>query len=146
LPGQADNLQQAVKMSKFTKLMLRKLRPLARVCCLLVPLAGCSQPVSPHPNPPDAAARQSTTNLPYGQPVRVIVKFSQAVPYRSDVFLQDMQERIKARVSYLSSVSRDTHVYQLEPQAGHSAAETLQRLGTLPFVLRVETDARVKVQ
>jgi hypothetical protein len=133
-------------MSKFKNLMLRKWRPLARVCCLLVPLAGCSQPVPPHPHPPDAAARQSSANLPYGQPVRVIVRFSQTVQYRSDLFLQDMQERIKARVSYLSSVSQDTHVYQLEPQAGQSAAETLQRLGALPFVLRVEMDARVKAQ
>ena len=133
-------------MSKFKNLMLGKWRPLARVCCLLVPLAGCSQPVPPNPHPPDAAARQNSANLPYGQPVRVIVKFSQAVQYRSDVFLQDMQERIKARVSYLSSVSQDTHVYQLEPQAGQSAAETLRRLGALPFVLRVEMDARVKAQ
>lgn len=126
--------------------MLRKLRPLARVCCLLVPLAGCSQPAPPNLNPPDAAARQSSAKLPYGQPVRVIVKFSEAVQYRNDVFLQDMQERIKARVSYLSSVSQDTHVYQLEPRAGQSATETLQRLGTLPFVLRVEMDAKVKAQ
>ena len=133
-------------MNKFKNLMLRRWRPLASVCCLLVPLAGCSQPASPNPNPPDAAARQSSANLQYGQPVRVIVKFSRAVQYRSDVFLQDMQERTKARVSYLSSVSQDTHVYQLEPQAGQSAAETLQRLGALPFVLRVEMDIRVKAQ
>jgi len=133
-------------MNKFETLMLRKWCPLARTCCLLVPLAGCSQPAPPNPNPPDAAARQRSANLPYGQPVRVIVKFSQAVQYRSDVFLQDMQKRIKARVSYLSSVSHDTHVYQLEPQAGQGAAETLQRLGALPFVLRVEIDAKVKAQ
>lgn len=130
-------------MNKFKNLMSSKWHRLIKLCCLLVPLAGCSQPAPPQPNPPDAATPNSAIQ-PYGQPLRVIVKFSQAVQYRSDVFLQDLQERIQARVSYLSSVSPDTHVYQLEPQAGQSAAETLQRLGALPFVQRVELDARAR--
>jgi hypothetical protein len=130
-------------MNPFRNPTSSKWRSIARVCCLLVPLAGCSQP-SP-PNPQDAVTPGSASQA-YGQPIRVIVKFSQDVPYRGEGFLQDMQERIHARVSYVSSVSQDTHVYQLEPQAGQSAAQTLQGLAAVPLVLRVEIDARVQAQ
>ncbi len=130
-------------MRKFGNPISSNWPAIAKVCCLLVPLAGCGQPAPPQPDPP-AAAPQGGASQPHGQPIRVIVKFSQAVQYQSDAFLQDLQERIKARVSYVSSVSPDTHVYQLEPQPGQSAAQTLQSLGALPFVQRVEIDARVR--
>lgn len=76
-----------------------------------------------------------------GQPLRVIVKFRQAVPYRDAAFLQDIAQQIHARITYISSVSLDTHVYQIEPQPGQSQADLLRRLSDLPSVLRVEADA-----
>ena len=73
--------------------------------------------------------------------MRVIVKFRQPEPYRDAAFLQDIAQRIHARIVYLSSVSLDTHVYQIEPQPGQSPADVLQNLGVIPSVLWVEADA-----
>lgn len=76
-----------------------------------------------------------------GQALRVIVKFRQTVPYRDAAFLQGIAQQIHARITYISSVSLDTHVYLIEPQPGQSQAELLRRLSDLPSVLRVEADA-----
>ncbi len=76
-----------------------------------------------------------------GKPMRVIVKFRQTVPYRDAAFLQDIAQHIHGRIAYISSVSLDTHVYQVEPQPGQSQADILQSLAAIPSVLRVEADA-----
>ena len=80
-------------------------------------------------------------NPSYGQAVRVIVKFRQEVPYRDAAFLQDMARQTRARITYLSSVSLDTHVYQVEPRLGQSQADLLRSLSGISSVLRVEADA-----
>lgn len=80
-------------------------------------------------------------NPAYGQALRVIVKFRQTVPYRDAAFLQDIAQQIHARVAYISSVSLDTHVYQVEPQLGQSHADILRSLSGIPSVLHVEADA-----
>lgn len=80
-------------------------------------------------------------NPPHGQALRVIVKFKQTVPYRDAAFLRDMAQQIHARIAYLSSVSPDTHVYQVEPQPGQSPADILRSLSAVSSVLRVEADA-----
>ena len=78
------------------------------------------------------------------KPMRVIVKFRQTVPYSDEAFLQDIAQHIHARIAYISSVSLDTHVYQVEPQTGQSQAEVLRSLATIPSVLRVEADAMAR--
>lgn len=80
----------------------------------------------------------------YGQALRVIVKFRREVAYRDAAFLQDMASRIQGRIAYISSVSLDTHVYQVEPRLGQSQAALLQSLLGIPDVLRVELDAVLK--
>ena len=75
------------------------------------------------------------------KPMRVIVKFRQTVPYRDAVFLHDIAQHIHGRITYLSSVSLDTHVYQIVPEPGQSQADILQNLGVISSVLRVEADA-----
>lgn len=77
----------------------------------------------------------------YSQVLRVIVKFRQVVPYRDAAFLQNMAQHIDARIAYISSVSTDTHVYQIEFQPGQSHADILRRLSGIPAVLWVDADA-----
>ena len=83
-------------------------------------------------------------NPAYGQALRVIVKFRQTVPYRDAAFLQGIARQIRARITYISSVSPDTHVYQVEPRPGQSHADILQSLSGIPSVLRVEADAMAR--
>ncbi len=80
-------------------------------------------------------------NSTYGQALRVIVKFRQTVPYRDEIFLQDIAQKIHARITYISSVSLDTHVYQIKSQPGQSHADILRSLSGIPVVLHVEADA-----
>ena len=80
-------------------------------------------------------------NPSYGPAVRVIVQFRREVPYRDAAFLQDIARQTHARMAYLSSVSLDTHVYQVEPQPGQSQADLLRSLSGISSVLRVEVDA-----
>lgn len=106
-------------------------------------LSACSATVpaplaaSMQGSPPPASALPTDA-----QTVRVIVQFRQAtVPFREAAFLQAMAQHIQARITYISSVAPDTHVYQIEPQAGQRHVDILQRLASLPTVLRVEADA-----
>lgn len=87
-------------------------------------------------NPPPTSAKPAAA-----QALRVIMKFRQTVPYRDEAFLQDISQKIHARIMFISSIAPDTHVYQIEPQPGQSHADILQRLAGLPYVLRVEADA-----
>ena len=95
---------------------------------------------TPQPNGPAPIAIRSS----YGQAFRVIVKFRREVPYRDAAFLQDMSRQIHGRIAYSSSVSLDTHVYEVEPQRGQIQADVLLSLSKIPSVLSVETDAVVR--
>lgn len=111
----------------------------------LLTLSACSrstlalaQPSLPEPDP------SASVDPAHGQVLRVIVKFRQSVSYRDAAFLQDMAQQINARITYLSSVSSDTHVYRLEFQPGLNHADILRRLSGLPAVLWVEADAHAQ--
>lgn len=76
--------------------------------------------------------------------MRIIVKFRYVVPYRDEVFLRDLGQGTNARITYLTSVSPDIHVYSVEPQRGQSRADIFQALANNPAVLYIEADAAVK--
>ena len=78
------------------------------------------------------------------QTLRVIVKFRYVVPFRDEVFLRDLGQKTNARITYLTSVSPDIHVYSVEPQRGLSRADILQAIASNPAVLYAEADAAVK--
>lgn len=107
---------------------------MASACTTTTTLASAN---APQPN----RAAPSAMNPPYGPAVRVIVKFRREVPYRDAAFLQDMARQTQARIAYISSVSLDTHVYQVEPRLGQRQADLLRSLSGIPSVLRVEADA-----
>ena len=107
-------------------------------------LIACSQTVvaPPMQNAP------SVTKAVVAQPnvdkaVRAVVKFRQIVAYRDPAFVQSLSQQTQARISYVSSVSADTHVYLVEPLGMHDAASAVARLGKLPSVLWVELDSKV---
>lgn len=108
-------------------------------------LSACSQatPAAGSQRPANDGSFVSA-NLNRGQPLRVIVKFRQPVPYRDPTFLRDMSEKIHAPVAYVSSVSPDTHVYQINTQPGQDRTTILRLLGNVPDVLFVEADAVAK--
>ncbi len=105
-------------------------------------LSACSS------TPPAFATPSARHDLPLhtvdsgvGKALRVILKFRQTVPYRDAAFLQDIGHHIHGRITYITSVSLDTHVYQIEPQPGQSHEDILRSLANIPSVLRVEADA-----
>jgi hypothetical protein len=105
-------------------------------------MSACSSSAVLATNPaPQNSPAPTSMNPADGQALRVIVKFKQTVPYRDAAFLRDISQRIHARMVYLSSVSLDTHVYQVEAQRGQSHADILRSLSAVPSVLRVEADA-----
>lgn len=105
-------------------------------------LSACSAAALAPVDLPTRGSLPPTSAPPTGaQTVRVIVKFRQAVPFREAAFLQAMAQHIQAHIAYISSVAPDTHVYRVEPQPGQCHADILQRLASLPTVLRVEADA-----
>lgn len=113
---------------------------LALTPALALLLGACSPttltPVTPvAQNTPTPAAAQS------GPAMRVIVKFRATVAYADAAFLQTLGQQAQARITYLASVSADTHVYRVEPLGNQHPAEVLQRLEGAPSVLHVEVDA-----
>lgn len=105
-------------------------------------MSACSSSAVVAANPAKHNTAEPTSRNPAnGQALRVIVKFRQTVPYRDAAFLRDISRQIHARIAYISSVSPDTHVYQVESQPGQSRADILQSLSDIPSVLRVEADA-----
>ena len=86
----------------------------------------------------------AASNSAQTQTLRVIVKFKYAVPYRDGVFLRDLGQKINARITYITSVFPDIHVYQIEPQRSQSRADVFQSLSSNPAILYVEADAVVK--
>lgn len=73
--------------------------------------------------------------------MRVIVQFRTTVAYADATFLQTLGQQVDARITYLASVSADTHVYKVEPLGNQRPADMLQRLSDAPTVLRTEVDA-----
>lgn len=73
--------------------------------------------------------------------MRIIVQFRDTVAYADATFLQTLGQQVNARITYLASVSADTHVYRIEPLGNQRPEEVLQRLTEAPSVLRVEMDA-----
>jgi len=113
---------------------------LALTPALALLLGACSPttltPVTPvAQNTPAPAAAQS------GPAMRVIVQFRATVAYADAAFLQTLGQQAQARITYLASVSADTHVYRIEPLGNQGPTEVLQRLEGVPSVLRVEVDA-----
>lgn len=108
-------------------------------------ICACSSSAVVAANPAEQNSHAPTVkNSAHGQALRVIVKFKQTVPYRDAAFLQGIAQQIRARITYISSVSPDTHVYQVESQPGQSRADILQSLSGVPSVLRVEADAMAR--
>ena len=117
-------------------------RALAAILFASCTASACSPATLASANAPTPTQTAPAAMTPsYGQAVRVIVTFRREVPYRNVAFLQDIGRQTRARISYLSSVSVDTHVYQVEPQAGRSQADVLQSFSSISSVLRVELDA-----
>ena len=117
-------------------------RDLTVISMAVLTLSACSLSTLA-PATPSIQGRHPPASMDpaYGQVLRVIVKFRQAVPYRDAAFLQDIARQIGARIAYISSVSIDTHVYQIELQPGQSHADILGRLSGIPDVLWVQADA-----
>lgn len=129
-------VQQKSPFFSFTSLLLVSLS-----------LSACSAP-APAPMPTKPAAQQSRSpgslTAADSQALRVIVKFRQAVPFRDEAFLQEMSQKIHARMSYISSVSANTHVYWIELQGGLNQADALRSLAGIPSVQYAEPDGIVK--
>lgn len=98
------------------------------------------------------ACAQDSTKMPVVQapaaslaPVRIILQFKSPTAYQSDAVLHTLQTQTQAQVRYITSVSRDTHVYHFQPAAGHTYAQLLERLSSLPMVARVEIDQKITI-
>ena len=76
--------------------------------------------------------------------VRVIVQFKQAVASNDHTLVKALQTQAQAPVHYLTAVSADTHVYGVQLPADQAPTATLQRLGALPSVARVELDDKAR--
>lgn len=108
-------------------------------------LSACSQATpAAHSHRPTHSGLSVSADPNRGQPLRVIVKFRKPVPYREPSFLRGMGEKIHAPMAYVSSVSPDTHVYQINAQPGQDRTTLLRLLGSIPEVLSAETDAVAK--
>ena len=118
---------------------------LALILTTSLNLSACSQAtLAADPLHPAQSRSSVSENPSRSQSLRVIVKFRKPVPYRELAFLQGMGEKIHAPVRYVSSVSPDTHVYQIDTQPGQSSVDILTLLGNVPEVLLVEADAVAK--
>lgn len=56
-----------------------------------------------------------------------------------------MQRLTQARFSYVALISKDSHVYGVQPLQGQTIAQVLQRLRDMPVVRSVEADQKMKV-
>ncbi|MFZ2308403.1 MAG: hypothetical protein WAW73_22205 [Rhodoferax sp.] len=119
-------------------------RILASAACILG-LMACTQGTRHVPGnappPPNLLTQESPTGV---RTLRVIVQFKQSAAFADAAFVQSLQDQIQAPVHYLSAVSADTHVYQLQVAPDQNPATVVQRLAALPNVARVERDAAAK--
>ena len=78
--------------------------------------------------------------------VRVVLQFRPGTQqaFDDENFVTSLQVQAQVPMQYITSMSADTHVYGLELPANQSAVPALQRLQTLPAVLRAETDNKAK--
>ena len=76
--------------------------------------------------------------------VRITVQFKQSVTFSDDAFVKTLEQQVQAPVRYLTAVSADTHVYAVQLPADQAPTTTLQRLGALPSVARVELDEKAR--
>jgi len=130
---------------EFTGFFLPPCPALALILTGCLNLSACSQPRPATEFPQPAHSRPSAAANPNrGQALRVIVTFRQTVPYRELIYLQGLGEKIHAPVSYVSSVSLDTHVYRVDTQPGQNSTDILKLLGGVPEVLSVEADAVIQ--
>ena len=107
---------------------------------------GCSQPEPGHPANPTSHASTVQNQPPARREtaLRVVVKFRTGGTGRDAAVLSGLTRQAQAPVSYLASVSADTHVYRIEPAAGQSTGELLARLRAMPGVAFVEIDNTVR--
>lgn len=141
-------------MTKRNVFLLRELRsaaadgrrPLTSILMTSLMLGACGAPLqgTGQPSAPASPGAAATTPA-FGKPLRVVVKFKrQTTPYRDAAFLQDMGRQVQARITYVASVSPDTHVYQVEPRLGQSQTDLLRSLSGLPAVARADADAMAR--
>ena len=119
---------------------------LTGTCISAFALLACAQSASEPSSPAAAqattgATTPATTQLP---PVRVIVKFKQAVPFQSAAFLQSLQVQTGAQVRYVVSSSDTTHVYAFQPSRGQSYAQLMEKLKAIAQVERAELDEKAQ--
>ena len=106
-------------------------------------LIACSQNIVAPPMQNTSSVTKAIVVQPNAdKAVRAIVKFRQIVAYRDPVFVQSLSQQTQARVSYVSSISEDTHVYLIEPLGMDDSVGALARLGKSPGVLSVELDRK----
>ena len=115
------------------------------VCLASIALAACAQNagVAATQYPPNGST--GATNGPV-QAARVIVTFSQSVPFNDGVFLLELQSQVHASFGYVGSVSGLTHVYSVQPPPGELFPQVLQRLRSLRIVQSAEIDQKMKIQ
>ena len=107
-------------------------------------LIACSQTVVAPPMQNTPSVTKAVVVQPNAEKaVRAIVKFRQIVAYRDPAFVQSLSQQTQARISYVSSISEDTHVYLIEPLGTRDTAGVLTQLGKLPNVMWVELDKKV---
>ena len=144
-------MQHFEKTTVHGGLKATKAAALLMVACTV--LTACSQSAlhskkatAPENQKPSAlgSAQASVQAQAKNQALRIIVKFRYVVPFRDEVFLRDLGQKTNARITYLTSVSPDVHVYSVEPQRGQSRADIFQALASNPAVLYAEADAAVK--
>lgn len=121
-----------------------------RYLCLVASVASasvliaCSQTVVAPPMQNTPSVTKAVVVQPNAEKaVRAIVKFRQIVAYRDPAFVQSLSQQTQARISYVSSISEDTHVYLIEPLGTRDTAGVLTQLGKLPNVMWVELDKKV---
>lgn len=122
-------------------------RYFASVVVLACSLMACAQDTAdklPSPSQQlNPSATSTGTPLP---PIRIILQFKNSADFQSDAFLQKLHIQTQAQVRYIAPVFGDTHVYGFQPPAGQSYAQLLQRLNSMPGVVRVEVDQKAQPQ
>ena len=144
-------MQHFEKTTVHGGLKATKAAALLMVACTV--LTACSpsalhskKATAPENQKPSAlgSAQASVQAQAKNQALRIIVKFRYVVPFRDEVFLRDLGQKTNTRITYLTSVSPDVHVYSVEPQRGQSRADIFQALASNPAVLYAEADVAVK--
>lgn len=106
---------------------------------------GCGQlepgrVASSTPSPHTTSTVQNQVPVQRESALRVVVKFRSSGTGRDAALLSGLTRQVQAPVSYIASVSPDTHVYWIELAAGQHADELLKRLRAMPGVVFVEID------